>query len=147
MTIGRIAVLLLIPALVLGTVGVVLADDDGRGDDDEPTQAIELRKDDAGADAELVDDDEGDDDNTNGDDGTDGGENTGDGDDTEGDDGDRTGDATAGNDGTSGGDNTDAPAAPVAAPAAAAPVEPQPVAPAPAPAPVYGDDSGYGTDG
>ena len=73
MTIGRMAVLLLIPVMVLGSVGVVIADDGG-DDDDEPTGAIELRKDDSGDDAELVDDDEGDDDDTDGRiDGTDGG--------------------------------------------------------------------------
>jgi hypothetical protein len=145
MTLGRLAVLALIPVLLLGTVGVVLADD-GPDADDDPVRSVELRKDDSAGDVDLVEDedddsdkDTGDADNTNGNDGTDGGENTGDGDDTAGDDGDRTGDATAGNDGTAGGDNTPVPVAPAPA------VEPAPVAPAPAPAPSY--DDGYSDDG
>ena len=102
--------------LVVGS-GVAVADLVSAEDPDE-LSAVEIRKDDATADAELVDDDE-----------------EGDGDDTRGDDGTRGGDETRGDDGTGGGDNT-------AAPAAAPAPDPAP-APAPAPAPVYSDDGGY----
>ena len=112
--IGRFLIFAIIATLLVGSLGAALADD---GDDKfEALAAVELRKDDALADAELVDDederDRGDGDKTRGDDGTDGGDNTGDGDGTEGNDGtghgDNTpdGDDTAGNDGTHDGDGT-----------------------------------------
>jgi hypothetical protein len=119
MTTPRFLVMLLAAAVAVGGVTVAVADD---GDDNpEAFEAVDLRKDDGGADAELVDDDvdddpTGDGDKTRGDDGTRGGDNT---------DGDRTG----GDDGTRGGDNSEV--------AAAAPV-------APAPAPAYDD---YSDDG
>jgi hypothetical protein len=162
---GRLTVFALIAALVLAGVGAAIGSD---GDDEVAAlDEIELRKDDATGDFELVDDDEGDDpsgdrDNTRGDDGTNGGHVTGDHDNTDGDDGTGHGDNTpdrddtAGNDGTGGGDGTgnDASAGfggddtlgdggasyegDTAAQVAAAP------APAPAPAPVYDgyDDGG-----
>jgi hypothetical protein len=161
---GRLTVFGLVAALVLVGVGAAIGDDGS--DDVAALEEIQLRKDDATGDVELVDD-EGDDDltgdrdKTRGDDGTHGGDNTGDGDGTDGNDGtshgDNTpdGDDTEGNDGTGGGDGTgdDASAGfgrddtlgdggpsydgDTAAPAAAP-------APAPAPAPVYdySDDEG-----
>jgi hypothetical protein len=75
MTIGRLAVLALAAVLALGGLGTAFAALSDRGDDDGAPQAIELRKDDAGA--ELVsDEDEGDGDDTRGDDGTGGGDNS-----------------------------------------------------------------------
>ena len=108
MTIGRLAVLALAAVLAFGGLGTAFA---LSGGDDSTASAdpIELRKDDAGDDVLVGEDDdgpEGDGDATKGDDGT------GDGDKTRGNDGtgggDNTGDrdATAGNDGTSGGDNS-----------------------------------------
>ena len=154
----RILIIALCGVVAVAGVSAALAD----GDDEEVASlgAIDLRKDDSSADAELVDDDPDDDptgdgdktrgddgtrwghnhnhDSTAGDDGTGGGDNT-DGDATRGDDGTSWGhnhdrDATGGDDGTGGGDNSEYVApAPAAAPA-----------PAPAPAPVYDD---YSDDG
>jgi len=114
MTMGRLAVIALAAVLAFGGLGTALA---LSGDDDSTAQAdpIELRKDDAGDDVLVGEDDdgpEGEGDSTRGDDGTGGGNNTGDGDSTRGNDGtsggDNTGDgdSTRGNDGTRGGDNT-----------------------------------------
>ncbi len=133
MTTGRIAVLALAAVLAFGGLGTAFA---LSGDDDSSAAAdpIELRKDDAGDDVLVGEDDDGPDgdgDSTRGDDGTRGGDNTGDGDKTRGNDGTRggdntgDGDATYGNDGTGGGDNS------YVAPAASG----------------GGDDSGYGYSG
>ena len=114
MTMGRLAVIALAAVLAFGGLGTALA---LSGDDDSTAQAdpIELRKDDAGDDVLVGEDDdgpEGDGDSTRGDDGTGGGNHTGDGDSTRGNDGtsggDNTGDgdSTRGNDGTGGGDNS-----------------------------------------
>ena len=108
---AKLLSLALATVLVVGS-GVAVADLVS-ADDQDNVSAIEIRKDDAEGDAELVEDDE-----------------DGDGDDTRGDDGTRGGDATRGDDGTGGGHT---------APPAAAPL-PEPV---PAPAPVYSDDGGY----
>jgi hypothetical protein len=150
--IGRLMVFALVAAIGLAAVGAAI-DDDG-GDDLAALDEIELRKDDASPDAELVDDDADDDptgdrDDTQGDDGTNGGDNTADGDDTGGNDGTGGGDGTgndasagSGGDGTLGGGGASYEgdtAAPAAAPA-----------PAPAPAPVYddySDDAGEYYDG
>jgi hypothetical protein len=162
--IARLVVFALIAALAIGGVGAAIGSD---GDDElAALEEIELRKDDASGEVELVgdegdDDQTGDRDNTRGDDGTNAGHNTGDGDGTDGNDGtghgDNTpdGDGTRGNDGTGGGDGTGNDASAGfggddtlggggasfegdTAPPAAAP------APAPAPAPVYDD---YSDDG
>jgi hypothetical protein len=120
----RILIIALCGVIAVGGVGAALADD---GDDDGGSlEAVDLRKDDAGADAELVDDEPNDDP-------------TGDGDKTRGDDGTSWGhnndhDSTAGHDGTDGGDNSEY-VAPEPAPAPAA---------EPASAPVYDD---YSDDG
>jgi hypothetical protein len=154
---ARLLVVLLASALAIGGVTAAIADD---GDEETSAfEAVDLRKDDAGADVELVDDEQDDDptgdrdktrgdddtnqghnhdrDATGGDDGTAGGDNS-DGDRTAGDDGtglgnNHDGDATAGDDASAGGDNSE-----VA------------VAPEPAPAPVYddySDDDGYAYGG
>ena len=110
---GRLAVLALAVLLAFGGLGTAVV----IGDDDTPdsVSAIDMRKDDAGDDV-FVDEDDGDDDATRGDDGTGGGDNTGDGDKTRGNDhtagGDNTGDgdATRGNDNTASGDSYGAPA-------------------------------------
>ena len=104
--VGAVAVV----ALFAGTMAAFAGGDDDDGRDN--VAALELRKAEDEAPAELVDDDEGDGDKTRGDDGTGGGNNTGDGDNTRGNDGTRGGDNTGdrdntrGNDGTGGGDNT-----------------------------------------
>jgi hypothetical protein len=113
---ARILIIALCGLVVVGGVSAALADDDG--EQTEPLNPIDVRKDDSAADAELVDDEPDDDP-------------TGDGDKTRGDDGTGWGhnhdrDATGGDDGTDGGDNSEY------------------VAPAPAPAPVYDD---YSDDG
>ena len=103
-------------ATVLVVGGGVVVADLVSADDPDDISAIDIRKDDADADTELVDDDE----------------DEGDGDDTRGDRDNTRSDNTR-RDGDTLSDNT---AAPAAAPA------PTP-APAPAPAPDYSDDSGY----
>jgi hypothetical protein len=129
----KIVVLMVAGVLAVVGVGTAIADLGSSDDSEGPAQNIELRKDDSGADTELVDEeDEGDGDGTRGDDGTRGGNNTGDR------------DGTRGNDGTSGGNNT-----PVAASVNEVHVAPPPApAPAPALAPAYSDDGGgYSDDG
>ena len=116
---ARFLVAILATAVVAGGVTAAVADS-GEGQPD-ALEAVELRKDDATADVELVDDDDNDDP-------------TGDRDKTRGDDGTSLGhnhdvDATGGDDGTAGGDNSEVAVAP---------------APEPAPAPVYDD---YSDDG
>jgi hypothetical protein len=74
---GKILALTIAGVLAVIGVGTALADLGSSDDSADSAQAIELRKDDADADAELVDeDDEGDVDGTRGDDGTSGGNNT-----------------------------------------------------------------------
>jgi hypothetical protein len=136
--IGRLATFAIVAALTATGVGAAIADDGS--DELAALDQVELRKDDASADTELVDDDgddpepTGDRDKTKGDDGTNGGDNTGDGDDTGGNDGTGGGDGTGNDvsaglgDGTRGGGVTQDGDTSVAAPA-------------PAPAPVYDDYS------
>lgn len=101
----------------------------GSGERERELPEVDVRKDDAGDDVDLVDDDDRDRDKGGS---TGGSDRTGRADTRDRGDGD----ATRGNDGTGGGDNTDAAASPAPAPA--------PPAPAPAPAPAYdgGDASG-----
>ena len=105
---GRFMVFALVAALILSGVGAAISED---GDDEfAALEQIELRKDDAPGEVELVDDEgdgdpTGDRDNTKGDDGTNGGE-TGDGDGTAGFDGTSHGDNTPDGDDTRGNDGT-----------------------------------------
>jgi hypothetical protein len=110
-------ILSVVLATGLVVVGGVVIADLVSADDPDHVSAIDIRKDDAGAEAELVDDDE----------------NEGDGDDARGDRDDTRSDKTRGGRDTLS-DHTAAPA-----------TGPAPV-PAPAPAPVYSDDGGYSGD-